>query len=85
MARLRLTLYLSVFAYHIFQSSEATTANEIEGNNTMSMFSNLIKAREKQAELSVHAYLAQFDDNTLSRMGVNRKNLKSGGTVNHFL
>ncbi len=51
----------------------------------MSMFSNLIKAREKEAELSVHAYLAQFDDSTLSRMGVNRKSLKSGGRVNHFL
>ena len=51
----------------------------------MSMFSNLIKAREKQAELSVHAYLAQFDDSTLSRMGVNRKSLKTGGSINHFI
>lgn len=51
----------------------------------MSMFSNLIRAREKQAELSVHAYLAQFDDSTLSRMGVNRKALKKGGSVNHFI
>ncbi len=51
----------------------------------MSMFSNLIKAREKQAELCVHAYLSQFDDATLTRMGVNRKSLKTGGSVNHFL
>lgn len=86
MARLRLTLYLKFFAYLIFQSSEAKNADELrKGNKTMSMFSNLIKAREKQAELSVHAYLAQFDDNTLSRMGVNRKNLKTGGSINHFL
>lgn len=49
------------------------------------MFSNLIKAREKQAVLSVHAYLAQFDDSTLSRMGVNRKSLKTGGSINHFI
>lgn len=51
----------------------------------MSIFSKLLRAREKQAELSVHAYLAQFDDSTLSRMGVKRKNLKTGGSVNHFL
>lgn len=51
----------------------------------MSMFAKLIKSREKQAELSVHAYLSQFDDATLSRIGVSRKNLKKGGVVNHFL
>jgi len=51
----------------------------------MSIFSNLLKAREKHAELSVHAYLSQFDDTTLSRMGVNRKDLKKGGSINHFL
>lgn len=51
----------------------------------MSIFSKLMKSREKQAELSVHAYLSQFDDATLSRIGYNRKSLKTGGQINHFL
>ena len=51
----------------------------------MSMFERLIKAREKQAQLSVHAHLATFDDETLSKIGVNRKDLKKGGTINFFM
>lgn len=51
----------------------------------MSIFSSLMKSREKQAELSVHAYLAQFDDATLNRIGVKRTELKKGGQINHFL
>lgn len=44
-----------------------------------------MRVREKQAELSVHAYLASLDDATLGRMGISRKNLKKGGRVNHFI
>lgn len=44
-----------------------------------------VVAREKQAQLSVHAYLAQFDDASLENMGVKRHELKKGGSVNHFL
>lgn len=53
--------------------------------NIGSGFGNMLRAREKQAELSVHAYLAQFDDAALARMGVSRKSLKKGGRVNYFL
>ena len=48
-------------------------------------FEHLLRAREKQAQLSVHAYLAQFDDVTLARLGMNRKDLKKGGSINHFM
>ena len=45
----------------------------------------LMRAREKQAQLSVHAYLAQFDDESLNSLGVKRSQLKRGGSVNHFI
>jgi len=51
----------------------------------MSIFNKILRAREKQAELSVHAHLASYDDATLSRLGVARKELKSGGYVNYFM
>ena len=48
-------------------------------------FGQLLRAREKQAERSVHAYLATLDDASLKRAGFNRNELKSGGRINHFL
>jgi len=44
-----------------------------------------MRVREKAAQLSVHAYLASLDDSTLKNIGVNRKDLKKGGRVNHFV
>jgi len=51
----------------------------------MNMFSKILHAREKQAELCVHAHLATFNDATLSSMGYKRKDLKKGGHVNFFM
>ncbi len=51
----------------------------------MSLFDNILRARQEQAELSVHAYLAGLDNKTLKTLGVNRKDLKKGGRINHFL
>jgi len=52
-------------------------------------FTNLmnktIRARELQAQRSVHAYFAQFDDATLARLGMKREELKKGGSVNYFM
>lgn len=48
-------------------------------------FGRFMRINERQAELSVHAYLASLDDATLGRMGVNRNNLKKGGRINHFI
>ena len=48
-------------------------------------FDRLMRARQKQAELSVHAYLATMDDATLKRLGFSRDKLKKGGSVNHFI
>lgn len=48
-------------------------------------FQRFVQVREKQAQLSVHAYLATLDDSTLQRLGVNRANLKKGGRLNHFI
>ncbi|MEM9280046.1 MAG: hypothetical protein AAGA76_15885 [Pseudomonadota bacterium] len=48
-------------------------------------FGKLLRTRERQAQLSVHAYLAQFDDATLARLGMKREELKTGGSVNHFI
>lgn len=53
--------------------------------NISNGFDRFMRIREKQAELSVHAYLATLDDSTLKRIGVNRRNLKKGGRVNHFI
>ena len=53
--------------------------------NLSNGFESLLRAREKQAQLSVHAYLAQFDDAKLARLGVYRSQLKSGGSINHFI
>ncbi len=53
--------------------------------NIGSGFGNLLRAREKQAQLSVHAYLAQLDDARLASMGGKRSQLKTGGKINHFL
>ncbi len=48
-------------------------------------FERLLRTREKQAQLSVHAYLSQFDDAKLARLGINRNQLKPGGSINYFL
>lgn len=48
-------------------------------------FERLMRVREKQAQLSVHAYLATLDDATLTRVGMKRQDLKKGGRVNHFV
>ncbi len=48
-------------------------------------FGKMMRVREKQAELSVHAYLASLDDATLTQIGVRRDSLKAGGNVNYFL
>ena len=48
-------------------------------------FERLMQVREKQAQLSVHAYLATLDDATLTRAGVKRSELKKGGRINHFV
>ena len=48
-------------------------------------FGQLLNAREKQAERSVHAYLATLDDASLKRIGFNRSELKTGGRINHFI
>ena len=53
--------------------------------NISNGFERFVRVRQKQAELSVHAYLSTMDDATLTRLGVNRKELKRGGSVNHFL
>ena len=53
--------------------------------NISNGFERLLRTREKQAQLSVHAYLAQFDDATLARLGMRRDQLKKGGNINHFL
>lgn len=51
----------------------------------MTMFNKILQAREKQAQLCVHAHLATLDDATLTRIGVNRKELKAGGRMNFFM
>ncbi len=48
-------------------------------------FGRLMQVREKQAQLSVHAYLATLDDATLTRAGLKRADLKKGGRINHFV
>lgn len=48
-------------------------------------FQRYMKAREKTAQLSVHAYLATLDDVTLSRLNYKRADLKKGGRVNYFI
>lgn len=48
-------------------------------------FERFMRVRQKQAELSVHAYLATMDDATLKRLGMRREDLKKGGTINHFI
>ena len=48
-------------------------------------FGRLLRAREKQAERSVHAYLATLDDAALKRVGFERSELKAGGSINHFI
>ncbi|MEM7290163.1 MAG: hypothetical protein AAF412_07330 [Pseudomonadota bacterium] len=48
-------------------------------------FDKLIRVREKQAQLSVHAYLASLDDSTLNRAGIKRDALKKGGQINYFM
>ncbi|MEM9333173.1 MAG: hypothetical protein AAGA53_17755 [Pseudomonadota bacterium] len=53
--------------------------------NISSGFESLLRTREKQAQLSVHAYLAQLDDGTLARLGMKREELKKGGSINHFI
>ncbi|MGI9352293.1 MAG: hypothetical protein ACR2O3_12080 [Rhizobiaceae bacterium] len=53
--------------------------------NISNGFERLLRSREKQAQLSVHAYLAQFDDATLARFGMKRNQLKKGGQINHFI
>lgn len=55
------------------------------GNAAKSGFDSFVRTRERQAQLSVHAYLAQLDDATLTKMGVSRDKLKRGGRVNHFI
>lgn len=54
------------------------------GSVTKKGYRNFVRAREHQATLAVHAYLAQFDDVTLGRMGMRRDELKTGGSVNRF-
>jgi len=51
----------------------------------MTMFKKILRAREKQAELNVHAHLATLDDVALARIGVKRKELKAGGRMNFFM
>ncbi len=53
--------------------------------NEMGIITKILRAREKQAELSVHAHLASFDDAALSRIGIKRKQLKTGGNMNFFM
>ncbi|MEL7428920.1 MAG: hypothetical protein AAFN43_02860 [Pseudomonadota bacterium] len=48
-------------------------------------FGNMMRVREKQAQLSVHAYLASLDDATLARVGYKRSDLKKGGRINPFM
>ncbi len=55
------------------------------GTATRKGFRNLMRAREHEAVLSVHAYLATLDDDTLSRAGYKRSQLKRGGSVNHLI
>jgi len=63
-----------------------------EGRKQMNIIGNIssatkaiMRAREKQAQLSVDAYLAQFDDASLASFGVSRTSLKKGGSVNYFI
>ena len=53
--------------------------------NISNGFERFVRVREKQAELSVHAYLATMDDATLNRLGLTRGKLKKGGSINHFI
>jgi len=53
--------------------------------NISNGFEKLMRVREKQAQLSVHAYLATLDDATLTRAGLKRSELKKGGQINHFV
>lgn len=53
--------------------------------NIGSATKSVLRARQEHATKSVHAYLAQFDDASLARMGYNRKDLKRGGQLNFFL
>lgn len=53
--------------------------------NIGSGFERMMRVREKQAQLSVHAYLATLDDATLTRAGIKRGDLKKGGQINHFV
>ena len=55
------------------------------GSATKSGFRSLMKAREREAMLSVHAYLATLDDATLTKAGFNRAQLKRGGMINHLI
>lgn len=48
-------------------------------------FQRMMRVREKQAQLSVHAYLATLDDAMLTRAGIKRSELKKGGQINHFV
>ncbi|MBO6816014.1 MAG: hypothetical protein JJ891_14235 [Rhizobiaceae bacterium] len=66
------------------RTEKGTEIMNILGNIT-SATRALMRAREKQAQLSVHAYLAQFDDESLNSLGVKRSQLKRGGSVNHFI
>ena len=52
--------------------------------NMGNLYGNMIKAREKHAERSLHAYYAQCDDATLARLGVKRDELMKGGTISYF-
>ena len=53
--------------------------------NLSNSFGNLMRQRERQAKLSVHAYLASLDDASLTRVGFKRSELKTGGRINHFM
>ncbi|MEO0328635.1 MAG: hypothetical protein AAF217_08565 [Pseudomonadota bacterium] len=55
------------------------------GSSAKSGFNSLMRAREKEAQLSVHAYLSNLDDVALTRLGVSRSQLKQGGSVNFFM
>ncbi|MEM7068153.1 MAG: hypothetical protein AAF478_04640 [Pseudomonadota bacterium] len=52
--------------------------------NIGNFYTNMLKARERHAERSVHAYFAQYDDATLGKLGIKREELKKGGTVSYF-
>lgn len=50
-----------------------------------SFFSNIIEARQRQANRYVRGYLMTFDDATLKAYGYKRENLAQKGTVNYPL